>query len=216
MITIPTPAILGGFGRLLLLAVTALPAACATNDAAFGISTAPTSEPVFAQSASNDTLPIPGDDWVGYYRLNTGDKVKIEVYGEPDLTIETILDAAGTINFPLLGVVPAKSLTIKELERLITVMLTGDYLRSPRVRAVISQFRPVYVIGAVRGSGSFAYSEGLTVERALALAGGPTPQASIRRIYVLSEGGSVNNRIQVRLDTQLKPGDTVLIEEGVF
>lgn len=156
------------------------------------------------------------DSWRNSYRLGTGDKVRIEVYREPDLTVEAVLDAAGTINFPLLGVVPAKGLTVQGLEQLIATRLNGDYLKNPNVRAIISQFRPVYVIGAVRSSGSFGYSEGLTVERALALAGGPTPQASTRRIYVLPEGGATTSRIRASLDTPLRPGETVLVEEGVF
>lgn len=190
---------------------------CAAVDSPFGAIPSPTVEASTPHlpAASGDS-PNRSENWIGYYRLGTGDKVKIEVYREPDLTVEAVLDAAGTINFPLLGVVPAKGLTIRELESLITVRLSGDYLKSPRVLAVISQFRPIYVIGAVRRAGSFVYSEGLTVERALALAGGPTPQASTRRIYVLQEGGLVNSRTQVRLDTQLKPGETVLVEEGVF
>ncbi len=166
-----------------------------------------------AEPAAPAALP---QNWREGYHLGTGDRVRIEVYREPDLSVEVQLDAAGSINYPLLGSIPAQGLTVQELERLITTRLSGDYLRNPNVRAYIVQFRPIYVIGAVRSSGAFAYTEGLTVERALALAGGATPQASTRRIFVLPEGGAVTSRERVRLDTPLKPGETILVEEGVF
>lgn len=191
--------------------------ACAGVDTPYGVSRSaePAKPPSVAGAEPPAAVALP-QNWREIYRLGTGDRVRIEVYREPDLSVEVQLDAAGTINYPLLGTIPTKGLTVPELESLITTKLSGDYLRNPSVRVLIVQFRPIYVIGAVRSSGAFPYTEGLTVERALALAGGTTPQASTRRIYVLPEGGAVSSRVRAKLDTPLRPGETVLVEEGVF
>lgn len=150
------------------------------------------------------------------YRLAVGDRVKVDVFREPDLSVEATLDAAGMINYPLLGLVRAADLTARDLEIVLTRGLTGDYLKNPDVRVVVTRFRPVFVTGAVRSAGSYPFTDSLTVEKAIALAGGLTQLASQRRIYVLRDGSPTNARERAVLDTPLFPGDTLLVEEGIF
>lgn len=150
------------------------------------------------------------------YRLGIGDKVRISVFGEPDLTVDAVIDSVGQISYPLLGSVPAFRKTADELAQVITAGLANGFLRKPDVQVTVVQYRPFYVIGQVKRAGAYAYSVGLTVEKALALAGGLTNLASTRRIYVLREDAPTESRIRVDLDTLVLPGDTVLVEEGLF
>jgi polysaccharide biosynthesis/export protein VpsN len=150
------------------------------------------------------------------YRLGIGDRVRIDVFGEADLSIETAIDGTGRINYPLLGSVPASHRTAGELQEAITTGLASGYLRSPDVRVAIVQYRPFYIVGQVRKAGAYPFVIGLTVEKALALAGGLTNLASTRRIYVLREEAPGNQRIRVSLDALVFPGDTLLVEESLF
>ena len=150
------------------------------------------------------------------YRLGSGDRIRVEIFGEPDLTTESSLEVTGTINYPLIGRIQAAGLTLKELEQSIYTKLKQGYLKNPNVRASIIQFRPIYVIGQVHHAGSYPYIEGLSVEKAIALAGGMTPIASSRKIYVLRESAPQNQREHAQLETPVYPGDTIVVEESLF
>lgn len=150
------------------------------------------------------------------YRLGTGDKVRIDVFGEPDLSLEAVVDGTGHISYPLLGSVPAQKKTAPELEALLREGLAAGYLKSPDVRVSVVQYRPFYTIGQVRKPGSYPYVMGLTVERAIAIAGGLTNLASTRQIYLVRESSGQTQRIKVGLDAAVLPGDTLLVEEGLF
>lgn len=150
------------------------------------------------------------------YRLGIGDRVRIDVYGEGDLSLEGIVDATGQINYPLLGSIPALKKTAVELQNLIASKLANGYLINPDVRVNVTHYRPFYIIGQIRRPGAYPYVNGLTVEKALALAGGLTELGSTRRIYLLQEDSSVEKRRRAELDTLVLPGDTLLIEEGLF
>lgn len=149
------------------------------------------------------------------YRLAAGDKIRVEVYGEADLSLEALIEATGTINYPLLGRVVVQGYTLNDIEQLLTRRLSQGYLVNPSVRANIVQFRPFYVTGQVRRVGAYPYLEGLTVEKALALAGGMTEIASPRKIYILREGLKAVRERAV-LQTPVLPGDTILVDESLF
>lgn len=150
------------------------------------------------------------------YRLAAGDRVRLDVYGEADLAAEETLDVSGTMNYPLLGRIPAAGMTLKELEQSLAARLKAGYLVNPSVRASIVLFRPVYVVGQVRRAGAYPYVEGLTVEKVIALAGGMTEIASTRKIFVLRESSAQNQRERAGLQTPVFPGDTVVFEESLF
>lgn len=150
------------------------------------------------------------------YQLGVGDRVRVEVFREADLSGEAAVEASGYINYPLIGYVPAVGLTPRQLEQDLIRRLRGEYLRNPDVRVYVVRYRPVFVSGAVRNTGAFPFTEGLTVEKALTLASGMTPLGSTRRIFVLREGAPAGAREKVGLDAPLYPGDTLFVEEGVF
>jgi protein involved in polysaccharide export with SLBB domain len=150
------------------------------------------------------------------YKLAAGDVVHIEVLGETELTLSVQIDPLGTISYPFLGQVPAAGLTLRQLESRIYTGLKSGYLKSPDVRAAIQAYRPIYVSGQVRQTGAYPFSLGLTVEKAVTLAGGMTQFASTGRIYVQHAGAAQDQREKVELDTPVLPGDTIVVEERLF
>jgi protein involved in polysaccharide export with SLBB domain len=112
--------------------------------------------------------------------------------------------------------VPARQKTALELQRAIQQGLSAGYLKDPDVRVTVVQYRPFYAIGQVHKPGPYPYVIGLTVEKALAIAGGLTPVASTRQMYLLREGSAQATKVKVGLDALVLPGDTLLVEEGLF
>lgn len=150
------------------------------------------------------------------YRLGVGDRVRIQVYGEPELSMDVDVDPTGHVGYPLLGSIPAQRKTAAELGADLTKRLAGGYLVNPDVRVTVVQYRAFYVTGQVNRAGAYPYTVGLTVEKALALAGGMTRLASIRGIYLLREDAPVSERRKVALDAAILPGDTLVVEESLF
>jgi len=150
------------------------------------------------------------------YRLGIGDRVRVSVFGEPDLSVDGDIDATGHLSYPLLGRVPALRKTADELARDIATGLASGYLRNPDVRVAVIQYRPIYLTGQVNRPGAYPYSVGLTVEKALALAGGMTRIGSERGIYRLHEDAPTVERRRVRMDDPVLPGDTLVVEESLF
>jgi len=189
---------------LLACALTAFLAGCASPPKPVR---KPAAKPAATRAAQAD---------LSAYRLGIGDRLRIDVYGEPDLSIETVIDGTGTINYPLLGTVQARLKTADQLEQSLKASLAAGYLVDPDVRVSVVQYRPFYTIGQVKKPGPYQYVLGLTVEKAIAIAGGLTTLASTRNMFVLREDATQSQRIKVGLDALVLPGDTLLIEEGLF
>lgn len=161
--------------------------------------------------------PLPGAvATTSEYRLGVGDVVRVEVRDEPDLTIEAQVQADGGIKYPFLGSVPARGKSVSRLQQDITAGLRSGYLVNPDVRVRVVSYRPVYVTGQVVRPGGYPYIVGLTVEKVATVAGGFTDRASLRSIYVVHEGQTQNDKRKVSLDTQILPGDTIIVEESFF
>jgi len=173
-----------------------------------GACQSPPARPAAAKPAATPDLSA--------YRLGVGDRVRISVFGEPDLSLDADVDATGHLSYPLLGRVPATRKTAEQLARDIATGLANGYLRNPDVRVAVIQYRPIYLTGQVARPGAYPYSLGLTVEKALALAGGMTRLGSERGIYRLPEDAPASERRRVRMDEQVLPGDTLLVEESLF
>jgi len=156
-----------------------------------------------------------GSDALQGYRLSAGDKVRIAVFGEDDLTVTSRVSARGTISFPLLGELKVADLTPGDLEELVASRLRGPYLVDPRVSVSIEEYRQFFVMGQVNRPGSYAYLPGLTVRKAVSIAGGYTERASRSKIFVVSEGNSRQER-KVGQDDPLGPGDTIIVKESFF
>ncbi len=150
------------------------------------------------------------------YRLSTDDEISVTVFNEPDMSIEKIkVDTNGTISIPLLGQVNVKGLTVVEVEQKLLTLLVNGYLKKPDVTISISEYRPFYINGEVKQPGSYPYRRDLTIEKAVALAGGFTARASKSSISLLSENDQrVLNK--VLLSAAVKPGDVITVSESFF
>jgi polysaccharide export outer membrane protein len=153
------------------------------------------------------------------YTLNTGDDVQITVFEEPDLSISAVLDDTGSISYPLLGELQVRGLTARELESRITEGLRGRFLIKPRVNVSIREYRPFFVRGEVATPGGFPFKPGLTVEKAVSMAGGFTSRASRSEFYIVSDnsqGGAEGVRRSATLSSRVHPGDVIHIEQSFF
>lgn len=156
-------------------------------------------------------------DAVSKYPLGTGDVISIIVYGEDDMKRERIrLTDAGTISYPVLGELPVRGKTVGDLEKLITEGLRGRYLVNPRVSVTIDQYRPFFINGQIKSGGSYPYQPGLTVRKAVTIAGGFTERASLSKISVVRDGDTSHTPVRVDLDAPIQPGDIITVDESFF
>jgi protein involved in polysaccharide export with SLBB domain len=153
------------------------------------------------------------------YTLNTGDDVQVTVFEEPDLSISAVLDDTGSISYPLLGELQVRGLTVRQLESKITEGLRGRFLINPRVNVSIREYRPFFVRGEVSNPGGFPFKPGLTVEKAVSMAGGFTSRASRSEFYIISDDsadGSEGESRSATLTSRILPGDVINIEQSFF
>jgi len=151
------------------------------------------------------------------YRLDAGDKVKVTVYGEQSVNGEYAVGPEGDIAFPLIGNVLAKQLTVEELRQMIVARLADGYLVDPRVTIEVLNYRPYYILGEVSRPGQYPYVNGLSVDQAIATAGGYTYRASKKKVFIRPAGGA---EVEVKLKRDkpiwITPGDTIRIGERYF
>ena len=150
------------------------------------------------------------------YRLDAGDKLRIIVFGEENLTREFTVSGAGDIAFPLIGQVPAAGRTVADLQAAIRAKLADGYLRDPRVSAEVLNYRPFFILGEVKLAGQYPYVSGMTVETAIAIAGGYTERASHRSFRLSRRINGFIEMIDVPSDYVVQPGDTVYVHERFF
>ncbi|MCV6627513.1 MAG: polysaccharide export protein [Cellvibrionaceae bacterium] len=156
-------------------------------------------------------------DGMSDYRLGSGDLMSIQVFGEEDLSIETKLSDAGTISYPFIGEIRVLGLTTGELSQLITERLADGYLINPSVNVTVVEYRQFYVNGEVEAPGGFPFQPGLTLQKAVALAGGFTERASRSKIYITREGkGGQAATFKAQLSTKIQPSDIIIIEQSFF
>jgi protein involved in polysaccharide export with SLBB domain len=149
------------------------------------------------------------------YRLGSGDKIKLNVYGEEDLSGEFEVGGSGAVSLPLVGQVQAGGLTVPEFESRLVEQLK-KYVRNPQVNAQVLNYRPFYIQGEIKSGGEYPYSNGLVVRDAVAKAGGYTYRAVTG--YVLIRHANETAERQYSLDTPVRvlPGDNIRITERIF
>lgn len=163
-----------------------------------------------AKEATDASVPSEED-----YRLGAEDKVKVNVYGEADLSGEFVVDSSGVLSAPFIGQIPAKGLTVREFEAAYAKKLRdAEILKDPKVSAEVTSFRPIYVLGEVKKPGQYAYVSGMTVQKAVALAEGYTYRASEGSVEVTRGGKKF--RMDVTPQTKVLPGDEIRIPERFF
>jgi len=150
------------------------------------------------------------------YVLGTGDMIRIQVYDEEDLYLESRVSDRGTISYPFLGELKVTGLTPKKLSETITSKLKGDYLINPKVSVDIMEYREFYVNGEVEDPGGFPFQPGVTVRKAISIAGGFKERASKEKINVIHEDDPNGKPKPVKLDAFILPGDIITVEESFF
>ncbi len=151
------------------------------------------------------------------YALGSGDVVRIHVYGEPDLSFESLLvGESGKVAYPFLGEITVMGLTLAGLERALMDGLKPDYLIDPKISVSIVEYRPFFISGQVKQPGSYPYQPGLKLRQAVSLAQGFTERASQSKIYVVHDNDAAAKRSRVDLGYEVRPGDTITVEESFF
>jgi polysaccharide export outer membrane protein len=147
------------------------------------------------------------------YTLDGGDKLRVVVFGQEGISNSYAVDSAGKISMPLIGRVDARGLTTAQVAAAITTKLRAGYVREPHVAVEIETYRPFFVLGEVNASGQYAYVNNLTIETAVAIAGGFSPRANRSTFTITRNIGGRNYKAEVPLSYVIRPGDTVTVHE---
>ncbi|WP_203565994.1 polysaccharide biosynthesis/export family protein [Aurantimonas aggregata] len=147
------------------------------------------------------------------YHLDSGDVLRVTVFEQAGLTNAYPVDKAGYIAFPLVGSVPARGRTPQQLEATIADRLRGGYLRDPNVTVQVDQYRPFFIMGEVTTGGQYTYVPGMTVQKAVAIAGGFTPRAEQESVDITRQVGGRILTGRVLTSDPIVPGDTLYIRE---
>ena len=171
------------------------------------------------------------------YRLTTTDRLRIVIFGEPDLSTLSRIDARGNVNLYLVGDVHVAGLTINEAQQVIeTAYRDGRYLRNPQVTVSVEDYAPrtVTVDGQVKSPGpiSLPTESTLTVYQAIIRAGGFTDIAKgsavtvtrilpggTKKVFTIDVDGLIKGRDRSRGtdDTLLlEPGDIIYVPERLI
>jgi polysaccharide biosynthesis/export protein len=152
----------------------------------------------------------------GPYSLDSGDKLRVVVFGQDGLTNSYGVDAGGNITMPLIGSVAARGLTPSQLSGVIGARLRQGFIREPHVAVEIEAYRPFFILGEVTFPGQYPYVPNMSVETAVAIAGGFGPRAQRSNVEISHPTGGQAVRRAVPLGTQVRPGDTVIVAERWF
>lgn len=170
--------------------------------------------PVVAQPVAMQ--PVMVDPVEGPYRLDSGDKLRVVVFGQEGLSASYSVDQSGNITLPLIGSVPARGRSTAEVQQAIATKLRGGYIREPHVAVEVEAYRPFFILGEVTLPGQYPYVPNMTVETAVAIAGGFTPRAFRQKIEISNTHDGMTTRRVVSPTYPVRPGDTVIISERWF
>ncbi len=148
------------------------------------------------------------------YKLGPGDKIKIIVFNQEDMSGEYSINGSGHISFPLIGDVAAKDITVSELENAICDKLKPDYLLNPKITIQVLDYRPFYILGEVKEPKSYPYVDGMSFRNAVAIAGGFTYRA--KEDHVLVFRNQSKQELKFDIDETAQPGDVIMVEERFF
>ena len=162
-------------------------------------------------------VPVTATANSGYeYRLGSGDKIRLIVFGEPDLSGEFTISGDGIVSLPLIKEVRAAGQTATQLQANVENAFKEGYLKDPRVSIEVLSFRPFYILGEVNKPGEYPYSNGITVVNAVALASGYTYRANQKKVFIRHAGATAEEEVPLTSVTMVAPGDTIRIAERYF
>lgn len=150
------------------------------------------------------------------YVLDAGDRVRITVFEQEGLSNVYNVDQAGYISFPLVGAIAARGRTASQVEAALAQKLRNGYLRDPDVSVEMDRYRPIFVMGEVGAAGQYSYVPGMTVQKAIAVAGGYSSRANQANVDITRD---INGKVmtgRVLTSDPILPGDTVYVRERLF
>ena len=152
------------------------------------------------------------------YTLSSGDKIHVIVFGEETLTGDYVITSGGNLSFPLVGNLKASDKTVEQLQVALATALGDGYVNNPRVSMQVISFRPFYILGEVAKPGEYPVSTGLTLQQAVASAGGYTYRANTRRAYIKRANGTAERLVDLRVSEPIiiHAGDTIRVGERHF
>ena len=150
------------------------------------------------------------------YRLGAGDKLRVTIYNEEDLSGEFEINDQGAIALPLIGQIGINGKTTREAETLIAEKYAASYLVNPRVGVEVLNYRPFFIIGEVKNPGGYPYVSGMTILNAIALAGGYTPRGDSNDILIKRASDSAAPEQRVSENAPVLPGDIIRVKERFF
>ena len=172
--------------------------------------------PVPAPVIVSAPIPVVASATEAPYALDSGDRLRIVVFGQEGLTNGYAVDANGAVTMPLIGTVSARGKTASELAQSIAARLRQGYIREPHVAVEIEAYRPFFILGEVVAPGQYPYVANMTVETAVAIAGGFTPRAFKRSVKISRNFNGTVARGKAPLLYQIAPGDTITVGERWF
>ncbi len=150
------------------------------------------------------------------YTLDSGDKLRVVVFGQDGITNSYTVDAGGNISMPLVGTVPARGFSTQQLSRMIAERLKQGYVREPHVTVDVEAYRPFFILGEVTNPGQYPYVANMTAETAIAIAGGFAPRAQKGKVEISRNAPGQQFKGDVPLGFPLRPGDTIVVKERWF
>ena len=149
------------------------------------------------------------------YQLGPEDKLKVTVYGEPDLSGEFVVDGAGAVSMPFIGQIQARGLTMNQFgDAYAHKLRDAKMMKDPKVNVEVLTFRPIYILGEVNRPGSYPYVSGMTIEKAVALAEGYTYRADQNTAVITRSGRKFT--VDITPQTTVAPGDSIHVGERFF
>lgn len=168
-------------------------------------------------AASESAAPATPTAAAPAYILGTGDKIRITVFGEPKLDGEYVVSSTGIISFPLIGNIQARGLTVEAMQEDIRSKLAAGYLKDPRVSTEVLNYRPFYILGEINKPGEYPFVNGITVQQAVAMAGGFSYRANTRRVFIKRALDTSERPVDIKgRAVTLTPGDTIRVGERFF
>ncbi|MBI2714525.1 MAG: polysaccharide biosynthesis/export family protein [Rhizobiales bacterium] len=169
----------------------------------------------YAAAPNNDYAAVPVANNTPY-TLDSGDKLRIVVFGQDGITNSYTVDAGGNVNLPLVGSVPARGFGTQRLSQMITERLKKGFVREPHVTVEIETYRPFFILGEVTNPGQYPYVANMTAETAIAIAGGFAPRANKNKVGLTRNAPGQQIHGDVPLGFPLRPGDTIVVKERWF
>jgi polysaccharide export outer membrane protein len=160
--------------------------------------------------------PAPSTSSIDAYRLGAGDKLSVNVFGENELSGEFLVGDDGRVELPLIGGVPAKGQTVTEFQNAVVARYSSGYLKDPKVSVSVLNYRPFFIQGEVGKGGEYPYKAGLTVQDAVAIAGGYSYRANTDKAFIRRAGADREIEVNLVQRVPINPGDIVRIPERFF